>query len=62
VKQHGSNVDDRIHAFIAGKTSKSLSNSVADWFQVKFGARDSEVQAGETVVGIKYEPASRGKF
>lgn len=62
MKQRESKLDNRIHAFIAGKTSKTFSDSVADWLQVKFGGRSSEVQTTDPVVGMKYEPASRGKF
>lgn len=62
MKQRESKLDNRIHAFIAGKTSKTFSDSVADWLQVKFGGRTSEIQNSEPVVGMKYEPASRGKY
>lgn len=62
MKQREVNLDNRIHAFIAGKTSKTFSDSVADWLQVKFGGRGSGVQTIQPLVGMKYEPASRGKF
>jgi len=62
VKQRESNLDNRIHAFIAGKTSKTFSDSVADWLQDKFGGRDMGIQTTQPVVGMKYEAASRGKY
>ena len=62
MKQRESKLDNRIHAFIAEKTSKTFSDSVADWLQVKFGGRTSEIQTNDPVVGMKYEPASRGKY
>lgn len=57
---HEVNVDERIHNFISRKIT--TPNTIADWFGNKFGARDSEIQNGETVIGMKYEPASRGKI
>lgn len=62
MKQRTTNLDNRIHAFISGKTSRTLSDSVADWLQVKFGGRGTEIQSVDPVIGMKYEPASRGKL
>lgn len=59
---HEMNIDARIQAFNARKANKTFSHSVADWFGAKFGDRDASVQSGETIVGMKYEPASRGKL